>query len=526
MQWLKIFDEAIKKTMAVKYQLPIFEHHHEISPHFASITKKEEKTKSILIKNGYLLEESTNKNNAIRTQVHIGDKTRGYGSSYASEEGIPNNPQGLLPIILKKMDDGIKVALTSYIGAINQSIYAKGNYFFKLSAEKPIQQYDKINEEGFLPLNKNHSKAFESITKRLKDLPHVTQASAELESIITNYWFSNSEGTRIRTQETLGRASISIFLKNKEGFTPFLFFDALYDPQTHWNNALALENIITKKLTQEINAMQQGKRIPAGFYPIIFDGHLFGTFMHEAIIAHTLSGRYIANKESNTYEGKIGQQVMPNFLTIEDNPTLLGGYGSFRFDDEGVEAKNSLLVEKGVLKNYLLDRTSAYELQMKNNGRSRSEWLTFDSDDGNQTIIPEPRVSNIVISAENAVPEKELIRIMQQYCSEKNIPFGLYASGLQGEVNIENGIFSLTPNKMIAITPQGKKSVMLGGTLHGSPFLSLNNIYRCSDNIKITNGVCGSNSGFVHTQERAPSAFFPSIEVSSYQPSIRTDRLL
>ena len=96
--------------------------------------------------------------------------------------------------------------------------------------------------------------------------------------------------------------------------------------------------------------------------------------------------------------GKLGEKIAAESLTVIDDPTLPGLFGSQPFDDEGVLCRRTVVIEKGVLKSYLLNSYSARKLGLKTTGNA-SRGIT-----GNAGVGP----GNFFIEAGERSPESIL----------------------------------------------------------------------------------------------------------------------
>ncbi|MEK7384137.1 MAG: TldD/PmbA family protein, partial [Elusimicrobiota bacterium] len=126
----------------------------------------------------------------------------------------------------------------------------------------------------------------------------------------------------------------------------------------------------------------------AGEMPVVIAAAAGGTFIHEAM-GHSLEVDAVQEGSSPAYRGAIGKVVAPKSVTLMDDPTLPFQRGSFFFDDEGLPAGPTTLVDHGVLKGFLYDRTCAMREGLDSNGHGRRE--SFAS-------RPYPRMSNLYIA--------------------------------------------------------------------------------------------------------------------------------
>ncbi len=104
---------------------------------------------------------------------------------------------------------------------------------------------------------------------------------------------------------------------------------------------------------------------------VIVDPELLGVVVHEAF-GHAVEGDLVARGES-VLAGRLGERVASEEVTVVDDPTVEGAFGSYPFDDEGVRAERTVLVRDGVLEGFLTDLTSASELGLEPTGNGRVE---------------------------------------------------------------------------------------------------------------------------------------------------------
>ncbi|MEO1336711.1 MAG: TldD/PmbA family protein, partial [Myxococcota bacterium] len=103
--------------------------------------------------------------------------------------------------------------------------------------------------------------------------------------------------------------------------------------------------------------MLHAKEAPAGEFPVVLAPGDSGILLHEAV-GHGLEADFNRKRTSN-YTDCIGELVASELVSVVDDPGYLGARGAINIDDEGNDAKPVSLIEKGVLRAYLQDRTSA-----------------------------------------------------------------------------------------------------------------------------------------------------------------------
>ncbi|BDC51466.1 microcin-processing peptidase [Bryobacterales bacterium F-183] len=154
--------------------------------------------------------------------------------------------------------------------------------------------------------------------------------------------------------------------------------------------------------------------------PVVFDRRMAGGFIGHLFEA--VNGTSIYRK-SSFLAGKIGERVASEHLTLIDDPTIPGLFGSYPFDDEGVPGRRKTIIRNGVLESYLLNTYCAKKLDMKTTGNA-SRGLSGNAGVGIGNFYLEPGTKTDV----------ELIR---------SIPNGLYVTELIGSgVSVVTGDYS------------------------------------------------------------------------------------
>jgi len=192
-----------------------------------------------------------------------------------------------------------------------------------------------------------------------------------------------------------------------------------------WNTFTA---DISKLAIEAVNS----KTAPPGTYPVVVDPQTVGLLLHEAF-GHASEGDLVATGES-VLSHKLGAKLASEQVTIIDEGIVEGGY-FYPFDDEGTEKKKTIIVENGVLKNYIHDRISALQFDAKPTGNGRAQ--NFEN-------LPIVRQTNYYMQPGDGEFE-ELI---------EDIDFGVYvkgkgATGGQVEVGMGTFTFGVGPSKII-----------------------------------------------------------------------------
>ncbi|MFX1268033.1 MAG: TldD/PmbA family protein [Promethearchaeota archaeon] len=138
------------------------------------------------------------------------------------------------------------------------------------------------------------------------------------------------------------------------------------------------QNISLKSAKQAIMLLD-AKSPVGGKFNVIMDPKLTGTFIHEAF-GHACEADIVLNKES-ILEDKIGKTVAIEEVNVIDDPTIGQGkqfklpyelYGSYNVDDEGIPSQKTVIIENGVLRNFLHNIETASRMSIEPNGHGRA----------------------------------------------------------------------------------------------------------------------------------------------------------
>lgn len=230
-----------------------------------------------------------------------------------------------------------------------------------------------------------------------------------------------------------------------------------------------------KEAARRASSMLGAKTCPVGRMPVIIANGFGGLFFHEAC-GHSLEGSSVSNGCSE-FAYKIGEKVASEKVTLVDDGTIPGEWGSLGIDDEGVLTRKNILIERGILKGYLLDRMNARRMGLSPTGSSRRESYRF---------APVSRMTNTYI-----VPGNDRFEDML-----KSIDKGLFVKDINaGSVDPATGEFNFNTGETYLIE-NGEITVPLtSATLIGTGREILPKIDMVSDDFALGQGYCYARSG-------------------------------
>mgnify|MGYP002443252272 FL=1 len=186
------------------------------------------------------------------------------------------------------------------------------------------------------------------------------------------------------------------------------------------------------------------------------------------------------------FAGKLGQQIAAPCVTAIDDGTMPNEWGSINIDDEGNPTQRNVLIEGGVLKNYMIDRLGSRRMGMPMTGNSRRQGYSFE---------PTSRMTNTFI--DNGPDRNEDII--------SSIEYGLYAKEMGGgSVNPLTGAFNFAVKEGYLIRNGNICEPVRGASLVGTGSQILQDIDMVGQNLATGQGMCGSSSGNIPTDVGQP----------------------
>jgi len=240
-------------------------------------------------------------------------------------------------------------------------------------------------------------------------------------------------------------------------------------------------------------------------------GRAAAVFFHE-VLGHRLEGqRQRGDEEGQTFTKLLNKPILPDFLSVADDPTLkeINGEplsGHYVFDDEGQPAQRVQLVDKGVLKTFLMSRLPVASFA-ESNGHGRAE----------TGKMPTGRQGNLVVTSTNSVSDAELRKMLKAEAKKQGKAYGLYfediSSGFAVTTRRSPQAFQVIPLVVYRVYVDGRPDELVRGvSIVGTPQAALMSIMATGDRQDIFNGECGAESGTIPVSAVAPAMLIRDIE--------------
>ncbi len=248
-----------------------------------------------------------------------------------------------------------------------------------------------------------------------------------------------------------------------------------------------------KKAARQAVTMLHAGYIEAGVMPVAIENGFGGVIFHEAC-GHSLEASAVALGQSQ-FCGKLGQQIANPKVTAIDDGTIPNGWGSVNIDDEGTPSRKNVLIEKGILKTYMVDKLNGRRMGMAPTGSSRRQSYQFE---------PTSRMTNTYIAA-GEDRDEDIIA---------SIEYGLYAKEMGGgSVNPVTGQFNFSVREGYIVRNGQICEPVRGASLIGKGSDIIMNIDMVGGNVARGQGMCGASSGSIPTDVGQPLIRVSSITV-------------
>ena len=302
--------------------------------------------------------------------------------------------------------------------------------------------------------------------------PYVKQVTASITGVFETILIADNEGQLNADVRPLIRMNVTVIVE-KDGKTEMAGTGGggrlSFNYFTEKDRALKYAREAVRQALVNIDAIAA----PAGSMPIVLGSGWPGVLLHEAV-GHGLEGDF-NRKGTSAFSGKIGEQVASKGVTVVDNGTMQERRGSLSIDDEGTATQNNILIEDGILKGYMLDKTNARLMGKKSTGNGRRESYAH---------LPMPRMTNTYMLAGDMQPE-EII---------SSVDKGLYAVNFGGgQVDITSGKFVFSASEAYLIEKGKVTKPVKGATLIGNGPEVMNRISMIGNDLALDSGVgnCG-----------------------------------
>ncbi len=378
------------------------------------------------------------------------------------------------------------------------------NLLASIKVNKKVEQAapQKTNKFIYKDVNPIESKSFQEKIDLLKKVDsYVRTKSLNIKQVSASFFGEHqsieiikSNSQVYRDYRPLVRFNVSVMVeKNGKKET------GSYGTGGRMNYEDYLSNENWKKVCDE--AIRQAeinlnsKPAPAGEMQVVLGPGWPGIILHEAI-GHGLEGDF-NRKKTSAFHNLMNTKIANEMVTIVDDGTVSNRRGSLTIDDEGTPTNRTVLIENGILKNFMQDRMNAKLMNTKPTGNGRRE--SFE-------CAPMPRMTNTFMINGNHTQDEMIRRVKK----------GIFAVSFGGgQVDITNGKFVFSCTEAYEIENGKIGSPLKGVTLIGNGPDILKKVSMVGNDMQLDPGIgtCGKSGQWVPVGVGQPSILVDEITV-------------
>jgi predicted Zn-dependent protease len=490
----------------------------QLPPYFLSYSVAEADIVNIRAQYGALAGSSRNRVRVADVQVRLGSPK--LDNTHGDHRGSAVNT-----VQLPLADDREALQRTLWL-ATNQGYgFALDNYL-RVKTEAEVRAKEEDNSPDFsqekpevhigkpAPAVKMDNAVWEermrALSRVFRAYPDVYQNVVMLTVQNETDYYASSEGSRVVTPHRLARVVAIAVTRAEDGMD--LFRERTFEAETvdGLPSQVELEAGL-RELGASLEALRKAPVTEPFDGPVILSGRASAVFFHE-VLGHRLEGqRQRGDEEGQTFTKELGKPVLPEFLSVADDPTLdrFGNTwlsGNYEYDDEGVKARRVELIGNGVLKTFLMSRLPIASFSTSN-GHGRAE----------TGRVPTGRQGNLIVTSTKSVSEADLKKQLVEEAKKQGKPYGLYfediSSGFAVTQRSSPQAFQVIPLVVWRVYVDGRPDELVRGvSIVGTPLAAMKRIVATGDKSEVFNGECGAESGTVPVSAVAPAMLLSEME--------------
>ena len=500
-----------------------------VPPYFVSYTVHDLRNTLIQASFGALVRSDQNRTRFGTVEVRTGDYALDSTHALRGNAGALRNQFGRIPLPMTDAEAPIRVAFWRATDrAFRQATEAlprvQANIAATVKEEDPAPDFSREQPQSSVAQAASttvDTATWERRARRVSALfatdPLVYRGEVQISVEAGTRYFANSEGSNLTTTSATWRVSMQAATKAGDGMELPLY--ATYYARTA--DGLPTEAVLLRDARDMMALLVRLRSAPVvdpATVPAILSGRAAGVFFHE-IFGHRVEGHRQRNADDGqTFARRLNEQVLPSFLSVVFDPTRerignvsLSGY--YQFDDEGVRARPVTVVDKGLLKTFLLGRTPLAALP-QSNGHGRAQ----------PGMKPVSRQSSLLVQSDQEVSPDRLLAMLREEIRKQGKPFGLYFENIEGGFTQTGrttpNAFNVLPNVVYRVYADDRpRELVRGVDLIGTPLAAFGKIIATDNRVEVFNGICGAESGAVPVSAVSPALLVSEVEVQKKSQS-------
>ncbi len=468
---------------------------------------------------GALVRDQVSRSRWLDVEVRVGDykldntnRNRGGGGGFASRRiGLDEDPVALREALWLVTEQTWRSASEAFIRV-------QTNERVSVEEEDDSGAFSKVEPVTFIeplaPLEVDRAAWVDQVkgwSAPFRAQPSILASQVVLRASETRTFMATSEGTRLQLGDRRVNMIVQASALADDGMELSRHESAFAREPGGLPESAEIEATIAKVI-DDLIALRGAPVVEPWVGPVILSGRAAGVFFHE-IFGHRVEGhRQRDERSGQTFTSDLGQGVLPDFLSVTDDPTITTYEGQalsghYRFDDEGVPAQRVALIEDGVLGGFLTSRLPLKSVQASN-GHGRRQI-------GRPAVA---RQGNLMVTPSMTVSHDGLRRLLIEELKRQGKPFGYLFDDISGGfTNTQRygpQAFKVTPVMVLRVFADGRPDELVRGVdIAGTPKTVFQKIIAAADDYAVFNGYCGAESGWVPVSAMSPSLLLSEVEI-------------
>jgi predicted Zn-dependent protease len=494
-------------------------------PYYLSFLVRDEEAWTIKAKYGALTMNARDRKRSGFVDVRVGS----YRYDHVRDGGLDDNDKeaesyGYVDLPFDGDLDGLRHGLwrltdARYREAVEALLHKKSHELTYRNPNPNLRAFEKrpavvdLRWRDFPEVDREHwSEYVRRCSRTIKRYPEIKDSYVEFRADHVSRVFVNSEGSRLVHGQVVWSIDCYLWLLSPRGDAfPWTISHVVADPAE-----LPSATELNREIRRAVDRLRRLSEVPTlhSFSgPALLEPVPAGLLMHEAI-GHRLEGnRLLSPGEGQTFKDALGRKVLPEFLTVRDDPRLerfqkRSLVGHYPWDDEGVEAQDARLIDHGHLRGYMTTRVGITP-RHHSNGHARAVYHQR----------PISRMGVLIVESANGLDDAGLKQALLDEIRRQKVPFGMrIMEASSGETATDAYNFQAflgEVNLAAKVYPDGREEWVHGVNFVGTPLNAARNIVACGNRYEVDNAFCGAESGYIPVSTISPALLISELELQS-----------
>lgn len=490
-------------------------------PHYVSIALTEQREVRLLGELGSLSRDIQQRSRTLDVDLRVGSPDLDSSHPLRGFSALDGDSRRVLQV---PFEDGFALRHAvrgeldrAYREAAERIVLVRGNRDVKVAEEdtspdfeprEAVVAHQPVDELSLaLP---EWREIIQDLSAQLTVHPQVNSSTVGLTGSRLHTTFVDSEGTRLEH----GRLRFRVGIQAKAVADDGDLVHVVRTEDVHQADRLPTREELfqwVEAVGERLVELKEAARGEPYSGPVLLRGRASAVFVHE-VFGHRVEGhRQKREHEGKTFFEYVDSVILPEYIDIYDDPVLSSFEGTdlnghYVFDDEGVAAQRVSLVEDGVFRGFLMQRSPIRGFANSNGHGRRSTGSP-----------PSARMGNTMLSSSKEYSPEKLREMLIGQIRDQGLEFGYIVEDIDGGFTLTGRMmpnaFNVRANASWRVFADGRPDELVRGIdLVGTPLVAFNSVLGTDDDYQVFNGTCGAESGWVPVSAVAPSLLFRQLE--------------